>query len=364
MSIPVVNNFRKNLQEARIFFSGLAKRVLRINIFTRFKMKATVFGSTGPIGSELVRILSVEHTDWQIKAVSRVSNVVPASFEKLGNVKMATADALSRADVLNACTDADLVYCCIGFPQYERKYWAENWPKIVDNLLAAITPSGSIQSKKLIFCDNLYAYGPSTSINSKSPTLEANLKSKPNIRALVRQKLQAHMDKYPDSIVVVGASDFFGPNITKSMMGETMVGKMTNGESPLALYTCKQVHDMCYGPDFSRALAVLSTRKEAYNRFHIAPHSIHGKTMQEIGDAVMDHIKTGQKAKFFVLPYWLMYLLSFLSTDMAELHEMREFWMNDYTVDDSEIAREFGLKATDPSVAIKACVASFQKKEG
>ena len=63
------------------------------------------------------------------------------------------------------------------------------------------------------------------------------------------------MNENPDSIAVVGGSDFFGPGVTQfSFLGDTFTKAIVSGKSrPLAIASAKKVHDCAYPPDFSKA---------------------------------------------------------------------------------------------------------------
>jgi len=205
-------------------------------------MKAIIFGSTGAIGTKLVEILSTEHGDWEILAVTRsVDRPSRLSELKLKNVAMVEGDVSDVDDVLRLTQDADLIFSAIGFPVYEAKYWAKHWPVVVDNLLQA---TGA--QKRLVFCDNLYAFkvgkdqGP---VSPRSDEVEASLKGKPNIRALLHNKIRKHMEQNPGTVAVVGGADFFGPHITNvSSLGDVVPGKIVAGGSPSKFSSFTKAH--------------------------------------------------------------------------------------------------------------------------
>lgn len=312
-----------------------------------------VFGATGAIGSALIEIIAKEQPDWKIVAVSR------SEKPHLG-VKVVKGDIEDKDRVLELTKKGiDIVYCCVGFVQYERKYWAAHWPVVINNLIAA---SEANPQQKYVFCDNLYAYGSGKHITTRSPLVEASTKSKPAIRAMLRQRLSAHMQSHP--VTVVGAADFFGPHVTKtSFLGDTMTGKLTQKQSPLAIGSADVIHDFCYAPDFARALFVASTQPQAYGKFWIAPHTIRNKTLRQISKDIGK--KVGHEANNIqVLPKFVLWIFSFFGGFMAEIYEMLSFWTEDYTVDGGEeFTREFGLKATPYDEAIEALVSFYQEEQ-
>ena len=173
--------------------------------------KVIVFGATGAIGTSLIEIIHEKQPTWEILAVSRSGPKADSPLAKIPQVTMVKGDVEDLETVQELTKDVQLVFCTVGFPQYESKYWAKHWPVVVDNLLAVTN-----ESRPLVFCDNLYAYGPGTNISPSSPTVSPSTKSKPAIRALLHQKFQERMDTLPKSIVVVGGADFFGPGVTNT----------------------------------------------------------------------------------------------------------------------------------------------------
>jgi nucleoside-diphosphate-sugar epimerase len=258
--------------------------------------KVIVYGATGAIGTSLVETLCAEHKGWEILAVTRsAKGTSRLASMKLPNVTMVEGDPFDEESVLEMTTDCDIVYSCIGFHRDERKYWAKHWPRIVlENLLAALKPdstNGSMQKKRLVFCDSLYAYGPRENISPTSSTVAQSYKSKPAVRAKVREMMVQHMTQYPGTLIAVGGADFCGPHVADKGFHDAVAGKIAQGQSALAIDSVPVVHEFCFAPDFARALAMVSANDEnflkAADKFWICPHStIHDKTLQEIASEI------------------------------------------------------------------------------
>mmetsp|Transcript_22406 Transcript_22406/g.33163 ORF Transcript_22406/g.33163 Transcript_22406/m.33163 type:complete len:331 (-) Transcript_22406:179-1171(-) len=322
--------------------------------------RVVVFGSTGVIGSLLVQVIAEKQPTWKIEAVSRSPG--SSRFASLSNVKMVQGDAEDRDRMIEICSGAHTVYVAIGFPKYETKYWAEHWPIVMGNII------GASSSTRLVFCDNLYAYGPGTNVSTSSTLVKPGLGSKPAIRALIREKLQERMDIKPKSIVVVGGADFFGPNVTTlGVLGDTFFGHIAKKKSPYALGSADKVHDFCYVKDFASALYLASVRLDSYGRFWICPHTIKNKTMKDIAKDAAALIE-GSKAKVTVLPTWVISCLGLIDHIFADgfMHEMKEmmgWWVDDYTVDDSDFVKKFGVPATPYDEALADTVEFYQDRE-
>jgi nucleoside-diphosphate-sugar epimerase len=268
--------------------------------------KVVVFGSTGAIGSHLIETISKKQPTWQIHAVSRSSS--SSRFANISNVQVVQGDPNNRDSVLSLTKDADIVYSCVGFSKYERKYWAGHWPIVVDNLLEG---SSQKPNQKFVFCDNIYAYGWGENVSTSSKIVTPSTKSKPAIRALLRKKFVERIAKDPSSITIVGGADFFGPLVeSTSFLGDTFTKKILAGEQAIAIASADVIHDFCYVLDFANALYTASISKEAYGKFWICPHAIHGKSLNDIAKDIVDLSSAENFKGVQVYPGWSVKLLS------------------------------------------------------
>ena len=103
-----------------------------------------VFGATGAIGGAVVSELA--RAGRQVRAVSR-GGQAPDGAQGMA------ADASDRAQAARAAAGASVIYHCAN-PPYTQ--WPELFPTLTGSILGAAESSGA----KLVFADNLYAYGP------------------------------------------------------------------------------------------------------------------------------------------------------------------------------------------------------------
>jgi nucleoside-diphosphate-sugar epimerase len=105
-----------------------------------------VLGATGGAGGALVRELAGR--GHRVRAVSRKPAAdLPEGVEQLA------ADAADPAQTRTACQGAAVVYHCVQ-PPYER--WAAEFPALTQSIADAAAAVGA----RLVYADNLYAYGP------------------------------------------------------------------------------------------------------------------------------------------------------------------------------------------------------------
>lgn len=336
-----------------------------------YTKKVIVFGATGPVGRQLLETLCQEYPTWRIVAATRdrQRKKKKRNFKqrKLHNVKKVKVDVTKLDSVLKATKSCDIIFSCLGLHKHSRRYWARHWPVILENMLMA---TGS--TKRLVFCDDLLAYGADdekdVSPNGSEP-LRGSLRNKPEIRALLRSMMKQYMTQYPGTLTVIGASDLFGPYVTDAVMMRSIVDPVVRYEAPL-LVRPTVLHDFCYVPDLAFALSVAAVRDRAYDKFWIAPHSIHKKSLQDVcnmvgaardAESASSALSLSSSVKVRVHGSFWWHMASWVSRSIAEVVAFWPFWAYNYTVDDADFVQEFGVKATPCDEALRATV-DFQKQ--
>jgi len=106
----------------------------------------TILGAGGVIGRELSRHLS--GVTPEIRQVSR--DPVPVN----DGDACVRADLLDREAVARALEGSKIAYLVAGLP-YDARVWERDWPRIMENVIEGCARQGV----KLVFFDNVYAYG-------------------------------------------------------------------------------------------------------------------------------------------------------------------------------------------------------------
>ncbi|HEX2645769.1 MAG TPA: transposase, partial [Candidatus Dormibacteraeota bacterium] len=131
-------------------------------------------------------------------------------------VNRRTADVTNVADARRALAGADVVYHAAN-AAYAT--WPRTLPPIMDGLVGAL--SGT--STRLVYGDNLYAYGRVTGPITESTPERASSPNELVRKRLAEQVLQAHG-------VIGRSSDFIGAGVTQSIFGERAIGPALAGK--------------------------------------------------------------------------------------------------------------------------------------
>jgi nucleoside-diphosphate-sugar epimerase len=164
---------------------------------------------TGPLGLAVMRELLAKGK--KVRVVNRSGKAdVPANVEVVG------ADIVDPKIAREACRSAGSIYLCAKPPYTE---WADKFPPIMDGAIEAAAATKA----RLIYADNLYPYGPFTgAVTEDLPDAATGPKGK--ARAQITAKLMAAHKAGKVRAAIGRASDFYGPGVTESSLGERVFG--------------------------------------------------------------------------------------------------------------------------------------------
>jgi nucleoside-diphosphate-sugar epimerase len=306
-----------------------------------------VIGATGGAGGALVRELAGR--GYRVRAVSRKPAAgLPAGVEPLA------ADAADPAQTRKACAGAAVVYHCAQ-PPYQR--WAAEFPALTASVADAAAAAGA----RLVFADNLYAYGPvDGSITEDLPARAATRKGR--VRALMAERLLAAHRSGTLQVAIGRSSDYYGPGGANSVVGEILFGAAVAGRRARWLGRVDVPHSLSYLPDVARALAVLGVRPEA-------PGGVwHLPAAQPLtGRQVVGLIATalGRPVKVTATSGLALRVAGVFDSRARESTEILYQWERPFLLDASRFQRAFGpFEPTPHRQAVAATVAWFRERAG
>ncbi len=302
-----------------------------------------VVAGVGPVG----RAILSELVDRRLPARAVVRRQVADLPDE---VEVVEADLTDSNVTAQAMAGASVVYHAASAP-YDR------WPELLPPLMSGIVAGAVTSGARIVYADNLYAYGPVD--GPLTEDLESHATG-PNgrVRAILADDL---MDAHAAGRVraTIGrASDYFGPRGLQSTAGERLFGRAVAGKGAQVLGNPDLPHTLTYLPDFGRALVTLGTREEALGHVWHVP-SADTLTPREFATLVFEAL--GRPVTLQVTPSALLAVAALFSPTLRAVHEQRYQRNAPWIVDHSKFARAFGAEVTPHREAIAATTRWFSR---
>ncbi len=303
--------------------------------------KQVIFGS-GPLGLAVMDALTARgYTN--VVVVNRrgaVDEALPAG------VQVIKGDATDPDDVARISEGAAVVFQCAQ-PGYTQ--WPEKFPPIIAGIIAGVSRSGA----RLIFGDNLYMYGPTGGAAITEDLPHAATGRKGRTRAeLAHLLLDAH--KAGRVRVAIGrASDFYGPRVKASAVGDIVFEAALQGKPINALGDVTLPHTYTYIGDFGDALVTLAEHDDAFGQVWHVPNAPTGSTqafVDMVGQAA------GKPVKIRAAGRGMVTVMGLFVPEVREMKEMYYEFAEPYVVDDSKFRQAFGGSPTPLADGIAATV--------
>ena len=304
-----------------------------------------VFG-TGALGLAVMRELRRRGNP--VRMVNRSSRV---RFVKDLQTQVGGADAADPVQSREACEGAVVVYHCVGLP-YAR--WSE-LPRIAEGIAMG---AASVQAK-LVYADNLYAYGAVQVAMAESLPMAATT-NKGRIRAGIAQTLTALHQSGVVRVAIGRGSDFFGPGATEAaMMGTRVFGRALAGKAAQVIGKPERLHTYTFIDDFGRALVTLGERDEALGKVWHVP-SAPAVTTRGFVAKVYDEL--GTRMRLRAAPRMVLRLLGRFDQNIRELNEMLYQFERDFIMDSTRFESAFGIAATPLEESIRQTLRWYKER--
>ncbi|HMB92862.1 MAG TPA: NAD-dependent epimerase/dehydratase family protein [Rhodothermales bacterium] len=283
-----------------------------------------IFG-TGPLGRAVAAALKARGT--KVRLINR-SGRAPAYLD---GFEVVSGDLTDTASARHAAQGATVVYHCAGAP-YTK--WSEVMPAMMAGAIDAAASAGA----RLVFGDNLYAYTPTTEpLTEETP--EHPKTEKGRVRKEIADTLRAAHAKGRVEATIGRASDFYGPYVETSAVGDEVFGRLANRKPPRVLGDPDQPHSFTFIEDFGRALVVLAEHDESFGQTWHVPNALPVSTREFAARAAE---AMGHTAKVKTTPSWLLHAFGFFNPMMKEVAEMLYQWEKPFVVDHTKFKRAFG----------------------
>jgi nucleoside-diphosphate-sugar epimerase len=293
-------------------------------------MKHIILGAGGTISKVLAKELLKDNE--KIKLASRHVKTI----EGITSVK---TDLLNFKEVAEVIEEFSMVYLVAGLV-YDIKVWQEQWPKIMRNVVEA----SSEKNAKLIFFDNVYAYGKVAGVMTEETPINPS-SQKGEIRAELIEYLNLAIKNKKITALVARAADFYGPYTEGvSLISISVLDKLIKGKKPQWFCNAKVKHSFTNTADCGKALYLLSKNESNFNQTWHMPTASPAKTGEELIKIATQ--KFNAKSNYTVLKKWLFKFIGPFNPVIKELTEMLYQYETDYIFDSSKFEKKFNFTPT------------------
>ncbi len=290
----------------------------------------TILGAGGPIGNELAKILA---------AGSEPFRLVGRHPKPFAGGAVFPADLADRDQTIRAVAGSTVVHLLAGL-KYNLGVWQELWPRIMANTLEACKRAEA----KLIFFDNVYAYGRVSGPMTEN-TPYAPCSKKGEIRARIATALMNEVQAGRQSAMIARSADFYGPDTQNGVPNVLVFEPLSKGAKASWLVNAAVPHSLTFTPDAARGVAInWRSWESAWNQVWHLPTAPNPPTGREF--IAMAASEFGVAPKYRVLSRPMLRLAGWFNPQVRESYEMLYQSDSAYLFDSTKFANEFGFAGT------------------
>jgi nucleoside-diphosphate-sugar epimerase len=283
--------------------------------------------------------------------------ISPAVVTRSGTSVPGAAGRRADIDDLDAITaavaGAEVVFQCAQ-PPYHR--WPQQFPQLQDRVLAAAEATDAL----VVAAENLYGYAPPTGPITEDLPLAATTR-KGVVRAAMWHQLEEAHRAGRVRTVAARASDFFGPGVTASAVGDRFFGPIVSGKGVQVVGDPDRLHTYTYVVDFGEAMVRLSEVPEAWGQ---AWHVPNAPTTTTRAFADRAAAIAGTTARLKPVKPWQLRLVGTFVPALREIDELRYEFEQDWVVSHERYAALLGDHATDLGEALTTTVDAQRQPMG
>jgi uncharacterized protein involved in response to NO len=192
-----------------------------------------------------------------LRAGGRVRLVSRSGKAGIAGAENVTADVMDKDSARAVCEGADVVYQWAA-PAYQ--HWPEAFPALQENVVQTTARAGAV----LVAAENLYGYGVAGDLHEGLP-LTATTRKGRTLAEMSRRLFQAHAAG--EVWAVAGrASDFFGPGVRQSIMGERLWPALLKGKT-VDWFGDPDMPHPCLIPRFDGAILSREWKEALWDKF-------------------------------------------------------------------------------------------------
>ncbi len=266
------------------------------------------------------------------------------------DVELVSADVSDSSTAREAARGASVLYQALN-PPYHR--WHELFPGLQATALAA----AQAENARYVSIENLYMYDPSQPITAESAIAPRSKKG--ILRQRMAEEVMSLHERGEVRATALRSSDYYGPGVTSSALGEITFGRLVAKKRPQVLGSARTPHSFAYIEDVGDAAAVLGTSDIVLGRAWIAPHAP-ARTQGEMVEMAARVLGTDTRPSV-ISPVMVRLAGLFIPEVRASAEMMYEFTAP-FVVDSKRTERELTLSPTPIETGIESTVAWYRER--
>jgi nucleoside-diphosphate-sugar epimerase len=266
-------------------------------------------------------------------------------------IERRTVDVSDREQLRPHLEGAAAVHHCIHGSKYRASAWRAELPVAEQVVLELAGEVGAV----VVFPESLYSYGPVDGVIDEDTPRTAT-QGKLGIRADLLRAREAS----PTHTVSVVASDFFGPRVRTSHVGERLIPTILAGRTVTMVGSLDQPHSFTYVPDLARAMVTASLDPALWDRVLHAP-TVAAGTQRDLVTAVAGAAGV-RVPRAFAVPSWVFKAMGVVSVDMRELAETSYQFDRPFVMSSHRSEELLGLAPTPFEQQVKETVVWWQNQ--
>lgn len=305
----------------------------------------TILGAGGIIGKELARHLVAYTTD--VRLAGRQPKAVTGSEE------LVVADVTNAAQTDAAVAGSEIVYLTAGL-RYNYKVWEKQWPVVMQNVINSCRKHNA----RLVFFDNVYAYGKVDGWMTESTLYQAQSR-KGQVRKRIAEMLMHEVEQGHMQALIARSADFYGPGCNTSFVNMVVMARHTKGLKAQWLANADVPHSFTYTPDAGKATAMLGNTPDAYNQVWHLPTCrppLTGNEWVKLSAEI-----SGAPTGVQVMPVWMMKLMGLFIGPLRESVELIYQHDSPYLFDSSKFEKAFEFVPTPYADGVRQTLQAIRK---
>lgn len=309
--------------------------------FTSDEPRHVVIGA-GPLGIATAEAIAAAGT--AVTLLSR-SGAQPDGVP----IPSVACDVLDPTALSAALSNVSVVYQCAQ-PAYTR--WREEFEILQRAILRGAQRAGA----RVIIADNLYAYGAVDGPIGETTPMQPN-----STKGAVRQRMTAEaLDVFARDglrLAIARGSDFFGPRVLGSALGDRVWEPMIAGRTARAAGNIDLPHTYTFIRDFGRAMQVLGATADGDGTVWHVPNvpAVSTRELLRLAEPLL-----GRPIKVAGTSRSMMRVAGLFVPEARESVEMMYEFEKPFIVSSARFTERFGVAATPLRDAVAETVQWFQ----